>query len=627
MSMLDDDTVSNPTDNTTFQDVLGARFSRRTAMIGGLSAAALTFFAGSSVANAAGGITASPRRPGPGRAPLFSFTSIANDAGAMPTIAPEYQYDVLIPWWTKLDGGADDFTSWFSPSGLLQSAATTAAEQARRIGIGHDGMWYFGDERRGMLCINHEFGTNPHILRAANPASLDDVRIVQHAHGVSVVQIERTSSGWQVRNDARNRRIHVNTPVTFTGPAAGSAPLRTAAGNPTLGTLNNCANGYTPWGTYLTCEENFNGYFGRTSGGTNTAEQTRYGFTGTGFGYGWHLFDDRFDLSNAAYQNEENRFGWVVEIDPDRPDRLPVKRTALGRMKHEGATFVTGRGGRAVVYMGDDERFEYIYKFVSSGNWRSMRARGISPLDDGKLYVARFDADGTGEWLELTRDNPTLASRFATDAEMLTYARIAGDLLGATKMDRPEWIAEGVNDEMFCTLTNNSRRTAAQVDAANPLGPNPDGHIIRWVDADQHLGTTFVWDIFLISVDAEDDDGQMYGSPDGLWADSAGRVFIQTDGTQPVIELSGGDTVNANDQMLVADPVTEEVRRLLTGVRGCEVTGIAITPSQRVMFANLQHPGDGDPALTSFPNPDAGTTVPRDAMLVITRRDGGIVGT
>ncbi|MCU0260379.1 MAG: PhoX family phosphatase [Ilumatobacteraceae bacterium] len=633
MSLLDDDTVSNSSDNTTFQEILHARFSRRTAMIGGLAAAATTFFAAGSV-NALGAPAAAPAptgRPGSGRTPLFSFTSIANDAGVMPTIAPEYQYDVLIPWWTRLDGGPDDFADHFEAAGLLKSASTIADEQTRRIGIGHDGMWYFGDERRGMLCINHEFGTNPHILRTTNPSSLDEVRIVQHAHGVSVVQIERTRSGWQVRNDRRNRRIHVNTPVTFSGPVAGSAPLQTPAANPPLGTLNNCANGYTPWGTYLTCEENFNGYFGRRSGGTNTEEQGRYGFSPGGFGYGWHLFDDRFDLSNAQYRNEENRFGWVVEIDPDRPNRPPVKRTALGRFKHEGATFVTGRGGRAVVYMGDDERFEYIYKFVSSGNWRSMQARGISPLDDGKLYVAKFNADGTGEWLELTRDNPALAARFATDAEMLTYTRIAGDLLGATKMDRPEWIAEGVDDEMFCTLTNNTRRsnpagTPAGEVAANPLAPNPDGHIIRWVDADQHVGTTFVWDIFLISVDTEDGDGQMYGSPDGLWADSAGRVFIQTDGTQPVIELSGGVTVNANDQMLVADPVTEEVRRLLTGVRGCEVTGIAITPSQRVMFANLQHPGDGDPSLTSFPKPFDGTTIPRDATLVITRKDGGIVG-
>lgn len=233
------------------------------------------------------------------------------------------------------------------------------------------------------------------------------------------------------------------TPVAFSGPVTGHALLQTPAGNAPLGTVNNCANGETPWGTYLTCEENFNGYFGATGAWTRTPEQARYGFSAGGFGYGWEKFDPRFDLSNADYRNEENRFGWVVEIDPNDGDRMPVKRTALGHLKHEGAAVTVGRGGRVVVYMGDDERFDYIYRFVSEGNWKSMRARGVSPLDESQLYVAKFNDDNTGEWLELTIDNPVLRGCFKDQAEVLTFARIAADLLGATPMDRPEWTDVG----------------------------------------------------------------------------------------------------------------------------------------------------------------------------------------
>jgi len=621
-----DHEVSNPSTHDSFQEVLGRRLSRRTVMVGGLATAALGFLGTSTVsagstgsATGAGSFAASGPAPVAQRRQLIGFTSIARNFGPAPTIAPEYQWSVLIPWREKLDGSGTSF-----PYGL------TSDEQAASIGIGHDGMWYFGDVNRGMLCINHEFGTTPHVIGKAAPTTLEDVRVMQHAHGVSVVRVKRTSAGWKLDGNKRNRRIHVNTPMVFSGPAATSPLLQNPAGNPLLGTLNNCANGYTPWGTYLTCEENFNGYFGRRSGGANTRELDRYGFSANGFGYAWHLFDDRFDLSNPAYANEPNRFGWVVEIDPERPGSPPVKRTALGRVKHEGSTFVEGRGGRAVVYSGDDERFDYIYRYVSKGNWKSMRARGISPLDDGTLYVARFADDGTGEWLELSQANPALADK-AIDW-ILVNTRLAADIVGATRMDRPEWITVGADGEVYCTLTNNSQRGSAGTiagtvppeprpgaTAANPLAPNPDGHIIRWTDADRHTGTTFEWDIFLISRDVADAEGQMYGSPDGIWADRDGRIFIQTDGSQP-----GG----ANDQMLVADAETGAVKRLFTGVAGCEVTGIAVTPDRRTMFVNLQHPGDGNPTLTNFPDPFTGATgaVPRDATIVITRTDGKVIG-
>jgi secreted PhoX family phosphatase len=610
---------SDSTSNRPFDDIVAARFSRRSAFVGGLATAAIAFVGGGSRVGAArvSGTPGAPLRPGPAPGGLIGFTSIPLQDGPTPTIAPEYDMAVLLPWREKLDGSGDSF----------EYVGFTAAQQEQSIGIGHDGMWYFGNDHRGVLCLNHEFGGNLHVFGAALPASLDQVRLSQAAHGVAVVEIERTGDGWRVVASGKNRRITGNTPVAFSGPAANSALLQTAAGNAPAGTLNNCANGYTPWGTYLTCEENFNGYFGAGGAWTATALQRRYGLSAGGFGYGWHTYDPRFDLANPEYVNEENRFGWVVEIDPNQPTAPPVKRTALGRTKHEGATVVEGRGGRAVVYLGDDERFEYIYKYVSRGNWKSMRARGIHPLDDGTLYAARFDDDGTGQWLELSPSNAALAGWGIED--ILVNTRGAADVVGATPMDRPEWIAVGKDQEVFCTLTNNSQRGTAGTtlsgsprpgaDAANPLAPNPDGHIIRWVDSDRHTGTGFEWDIFAIARDTHDANGQMFGSPDGIWADPDGRIFVQTDGSQP-----GGN----NDQMLVADPDTAEFRRLLTGVSGCEITGIAVTPDRRTMFANVQHPGDGDPALTNFPADYTGAAgpVPRDATIVITRRDGGIIG-
>jgi hypothetical protein len=606
MKLPHDEGISNNSNNESFEQVLSAYMSRRSVIVGGLATAALVF-AGGSMASATA--VAPTKRTGlldAARRPKMGFTSIPLQAGPMPTIAPEYTYDVVIPWRTKLDGTGE------FPYGL------TSEQQAQSIGIGHDGMWYFGDNKQGVLAINHEYGTTPHIMGKAVPTSLEEVRISQHAHGVSIVAMTKGKSGWQVKKDKRNRRIHVNTPVEFSGPAATSSLLVNAAGNEPLGTANNCANGYTPWGTYLTCEENFNGYFGATNASWKpSAEDSRYGVTAAGFGYDWHKYDPRFDRSQPGYANEINRFGWVVEIDPQNPKAKPVKRTALGRVKHEGADVVVGKNNRVVVYMGDDERFDYIYKFVSSGDWRRMRANGKSPLDEGTLYAAKFNADGTGTWLELSPRNPVLASW--TIDKILVQTRQAADAVGATKMDRPEWISTAPDGWSYGTLTNNTRRTAAQVDAANPQANNADGHIIRWKDADKHVGSTFEWNVFAVSNQVFDDGGQMYGSPDGIWVDPDGRVFIQTDGTQP-----GGN----NDQMVVADPKSRTFKRIFTGVKGCEVTGVAVTPDRKTMFVNLQHPGDGDPKNSNFPAKYTGAAgpVPRDCTIVITRKDGGIVG-
>lgn len=629
--MIHDNRSSNQSGNRLFQDVLQVRMSRRNVLARGAALSATGFLAAlagdrllgqgavaataqGSRAAAKGASTAIAQAPS---SSLISFAPVpaANGAGPVPTISTDYQFDVLIPWGTAIQPGGPEYDG--DPN-----TRPTADQQIEQIGIGHDGMWFFpiGDSNdRGMLAINHEFGTNPHVLGKEMPESLDDVRLSQHAHGVAVVELQKIDGKWQTVSSPNARRIHVNTPVTFSGPAADHPLLQTSAGNSPQGTVNNCANGHTPWGTYLTCEENFNGYFGATGSWTPTEAQDRYGLSAEGAGYGWHTFDPRFDLSNPDYTNEENRFGWVVEIDPMDAAQTPVKRTALGRIKHENAELVVGEGDRAVVYMGDDERFDYIYKFVSADSWRSMQSRGISPLDEGTLYVAKFNDDGTGEWLELSMNNPALAAQFADQAEVLTFARIAADTVGATPMDRPEWIAAAPNGEVYCTLTNNTQREDPT--APNPLAPNPYGHIIKWQDSDNHIGTTFNWDIFVLAADTHNVEESAFGSPDGLWADPDGRLFIETDGDQP--EVNG---VTLNDQMLVADTTTGEIRRIFTGVTGCEVTGVTVTPDRRTMFINLQHPGDGDPTLTNFPAPQGSGKIPRDATVVVTRQDGGIVG-
>jgi secreted PhoX family phosphatase len=612
--MTVDDFVSNKSGNRPFEDVLRARVSRRGVMAGGLAAAATTFFAPGLAAAQAGGNGGTPGSArgiaASGRELIgFDPVAVADGGGPLPAISSDYQYQVLIPWGEPI----------VAPYPEHVNGSKSAADQEKQIGIGHDGMWLFPTSRkgdRGILCLNHEFGTNPHVFGKDTPESLEEVRLSQAAHGISVVEIANISGTWQVVRGDYNRRITVNTPVEFSGPVAGHSILGDPS-RPSFGTLNNCSSGYTPWGTYVTCEENFNGYFGATGAWTPTEAQDRYGFSTVGFEYGWELFDPRFDLLSQDYAGEDNRFGWCVEIDPMNPNATPVKRTAMGRCKHEGAAFTTGRGGRIVAYMGDDQRFDYIYKFVSDGNWKSMRARGMSPLDHGTLYVARFDDDGTGEWLALTIDNPTLAAQFEDQAEVLTYARLAADALGATPMDRPEWTTVAPDGRIYCSLTNNSQRTEA--DAANPLAPNPDGHIIRWTDADQHVGTSFEWDIFIIAQDTHGTE-DTFSDPDGLWADPDGRIFIETD---------GGQKDGLNNQLLVADSELGELRRLLTGVAGDEITGLTVTPDRRTLFCNTQHPGEGDPTLTNFPVMNAvpdGVTVPRDCTFVITRKDGGVVG-
>ncbi len=577
-----EDRSTNPTGNKPFVDVaLKAAASRRTMLQGSLAVAAATGFLAPEA-------KAGRRNRNIPNGALVDFTPLtieeATADNTVPSISPSYQMQVLIPWGTPITPGA---TTEFTGD---PNARPTAAEAELQVGIGHDGIAFFPDRNRdgsidffsgssvrssrGMLCVNHEFGREPAVLGkpVGGVESLEDVRIMQAVHGVSVVRIQRRRGEFQVVNSPNARRITVNTPVTFSGPAAGSPLLENPAGNEPRGTVNNCGSGFTPWGTYLTCEENFNGYFGSTNPGFSaeadlTEGQRRLGFNENGFFYNWHLFDERFDLTNAAYVNESNRFGWIVEIDPFDGTQTPVKRTALGRFKHEAIAIAVSGNGRIAAYMGDDQRFDYCYKYVSDMAWEDAIALGLSPLDDGKLFVARFNEDFTGDWLELTLDNPELAARFANEAEMLIDTRVAADILGATPMDRPEWTTIGQDGAVFWTLTNNTDRT--EPNAANPEAPNRDGHIIRTVDSDDFLGNTFTWEFFFIASDTRDTE-EVFSDPDAAYADPFGRLFIGTD---------GGQSAGLQDQLVVFDTTSDNPtpRRLMTGVNSDEITGWAFT--------------------------------------------------
>jgi len=627
MANVDDDFVSNHSDNETFAYVVSARLSRRSVVGGGLAA---TIVAGAGVGSLLNAVPAQARdKPGKGEH-LLGFEGIPVSSTDAVVVPEGYTARVLIAWGDPVSDGPE-----FKPD-----ASNTAFEQEWQWGMHNDGVVYFPihGSARGLLVQNNEY-TDDVLLFPDGIANWDEEKTQksQAAHGVSIIEITKQRGGqWRVvRPSPYARRITAYTPIRIGGPAAGDPRLVTSAdptGRLALGTINNCAMGFTPWGTYLACEENFNGYFRRF--GTPTALETRYGINASGAGYLWHTTDLRF--STDAEPNEPNRFGWVVEIDPFDPNSTPVKRTALGRLKHEGAWVQEARDGRVVVYTGDDQANEYIYRYVSRLPWRRARRLGINPLNDGTLYVGKFNADGTGVWLPLTPSNPALTAWGLND--ILINTRGAADAVGATKMDRPEWI-DTFPDSLtaMATLTNNSSRTL--VDAANPRAPNTYGHIIRWRYRFDFSEPTFVWDIFALGGDPANSGhgstiiGDKFGSPDGLYVAPSGRLWIQTD--------VSGSTVNAgaysgfgNNQMLCADPDTREIRRFLVGPNICEVTGVFVTPDERTMFVGIQHPGEApsganDPAdpkrHSSWPDGPSGGR-PRSATIVITKDDGGPIG-
>ena len=534
-------------------------------------------------------------------------------------------------------------------------ASNTADEQVLQAGMHHDGMHYFplnGDSStNGLLALNNEYADDGllHVGGFAN-WSAEKVRKSQNAHGVTIVEVKSQNGPWEIVRPSRYaRRITARTPVAIAGPAAGVDAMKTAAdptGRQVLGTLNNCANGYTPWGTYLTCEENWDSYF--MNSGTLTPDQIRNGIPPRGRGYRWEEFDERFDA--GKHPNEPNRFGWVMEIDPFDPQSTPVKRTALGRCSHEGACHTVGRDGRVTVYMGDDRAFEYIYKFVTRDAWNARDRNGNrSLLDHGTLYVMQFKDDGTGAWVELThgKNGLTPANGFKDQADVLIRTRAAADAVKATPMDRPEWIAvHPATQEVYCTLTNNVRRGVGKLPGTNNANPrvnNSFGHIIRWRESGgDPAATSFQWDIFVLAGDPRHNDpnkrgnikGDAFGSPDGLWFDDGGLLWIQTDVSTSAM-LKGDYEFMGNNQMLAADIKTGEIRRFLTGPNGCEITGISTTPDGRTMFVNIQHPGEtsserSDPAapkaVSTWPDGPAGGR-PRSATLVIRKDDGGVIGT
>jgi secreted PhoX family phosphatase len=645
MSIVDDDIESNPSANPTFESVVEARMSRRSMLRKGAAAAGATVAltgvdaltravpVAADNGGGGGGYGSGPGRPG---TPLLGFEGLAPSTADTVVVPPGYRADVLIAWGDPLSDGPA-----FAPD-----ASNSAADQALQWGMHNDGLVYFpigGSSRRGLLVQNHEY-TDDGLLFPDGVANWTAEKTAKslNAHGVSVIEVRKRRGKWEVvRPSWYARRITGQTPIAFAGPAAGHDLLKTSAdpaGTTVLGTLNNCAMGYTPWGTYLACEENFNGYFRKTA--APNALEARYGISAAGFGYLWHTTDTRFQVD--AEPNEPNRFGWVCEIDPFDPHSTPVKRTALGRFKHEGAWVQEARDGRVVVYMGDDERFEYIYRYVSRLPWKQSLKEGVHPLDDGTLYVARFSPNGTGEWLPLTADNPALAGW--TLGDIMVRTRQAADLLGATKMDRPEWIDTYPDQLMaIATLTNNSRRgtgTNPAIDAPNPRANNVYGHIIRWGYDRDFTQPTFWWDIFALAGDRNNPahgstvNGDAYGSPDGLYVAPSGRLWIQTDVSTSTIN-AGAYAGFGNNQMLCADPVTRRTRRFLVGPSQCEITGCFATPDERTLFVGIQHPGErpddlpGDPAnptqFSSWPG-GPGSGRPRSALLVITKDDGGQIG-
>ena len=568
----------------------------------------------------------------------FAFEQLAPQTDGAVHVPQGYSWKTLVRWGDALFSDAPEFDP-------VQGVPTEGSD--RVFGENTDGMELFNVGGREILVINSEYTNNDINLPSEQdglPTSAGDVLRLQNLQGVSVIEIAEGEDGWSVVVDSPfNRRITHNTPMMIDGPAAGHDLLKTQAdptGTQSLGTFNNCGSGRTPWGTYLTCEENFNGYFGSTAGlpedATLAAGYKRYGINESGFNYNYHQFDARFDVSQNP--NEPHRAGYIVEIDPTDPASTPVKRTALGRFKHENAATVLAPDGRVVVYMGDDERGEFMYKWLS----RDVYVPGgdtSTLLSEGQLYVAKFNDDLTGEWVALTP-----ASTGMEPAEIAIFTRTAASAVGATTMDRPEWIAVNPTAvEAYCCLTNNSRRGATNddgsirsnaggdpmtVNAPNSRATNDYGQILRWrPHGDNHAATTFEWDLYVMAgnptVHAEGpyagtrniNEGNLFNSPDGMVIDSTGLIWIQTDGD----DSNEGDFAGmGNNQMLAGDPVTGEIRRFLTGPKGSEVTGLCWSSDRRTMFVGIQHP--------DAPFPDGEGSLPRSAIVAVKRDDNALVG-
>jgi len=712
----------NPSRNATFDSILRARLSRRALLRGSASAVAGTFL-GTSLA-ACGDDSWTPPPPVVEQKLTLNFQPVAKSLADTVTVPAGYTATVLFRLGDPMATSVADYRN---------DGTDDASSFAMRCGDHNDGMHWFGlgaggfssnASDRGLLVQNHEAIT-PLFLHANGPTIVDNVRTVNeevikelNVHGVSVIEVAKSGNAVSyVRNSPYNRRITTMTDMVLSGPVAGAPAMVTGYspdGTRTRGTVNNCANGYTPWGTYLTCEENWAGYFRRTTASDNPrrtvkelASFNRYGVAGTGREL-WATAkaadpaDTTFARWNAEklgassdgsddFRNVANTYGWVVEIDPFAPNSTPRKRTALGRFAHEGAWLGPVAAGKPLVwYMGDDSRNEYIYKYVSDANWDPAdAARGMAAgdkyLDRGRLYVAKFEADGTGTWLLLAIGSNGITAAnaaypFADQADVLLNARLAADAAGATKMDRPEWSAVNPgNAEIYVTLTNTNAasRPVTATDAANPRfyndvttsgaaqRGNPNGHIIRFAENGADAAATgFKWDIFLFGARSTADPanvnvsgltaGNDFSSPDGCWFSRNGLLWIETDdgaytdvtncmllaavpgtvgdGGKRSIASTDGSASRTVETYAGASLGEDRLRRFLVGPKDCEITGIAETPDRKALFVNIQHPGEtttaaGFAAGTYLSNwPDGGAARPRSATIVITKNDGGEIG-
>ena len=735
-----EDAVTNFSRNPHLNDVVEARVQdagRRGLLRGGLGLSAMSLMSGATaLLSACGSDDETPVAAAPAPAPApatpvrpadIPFSPVAKSTADTVVLASGYTATVMLRLGDPLNASTPTYVNDGSDSG---------ASYATRVGDHHDGMYFFPLDAagarsttasdRGLLVMNHEAITPAFLHRTGQTTTgtgnaqvrtvADEVLKEFYVHGVTVAEVRRATSGvWSaVQNSTFNRRIHTLTEMIISGPAAGTPMITkySTNGTRTRGTINNCANGYTPWGTYLTCEENWAGYFRRITATDNpnrTAKEltsfARYGVAGTGRElwatvtpdtaddlYGRWNAEVRGASAAADYRNGPNTVGWNVEIDPYAPTSTPKKRTAMGRFAHEGAWPARAVAGKPIVYyMGCDSRNEYIYKFVSTANWdpadaNGGMAAGDKYLDSGKLYVAKFDANGSGLWIELRFGiNNIIAANtvysFADQADVLINARLAADAAGATKMDRPEWGAvDPITGAVYMTLTNNNAtlRTLASTDAANPRHyndrragttnqfGNPNGHIIRWIDANgDPAATTFTWDIYLFGARSTADAANVnlsgltadndFSSPDGLWFSRQGVCWIQTDdgaytdvtncmllaalpgsvGDGSTRTITNTDSTGATKQVTtrVGAAPGSRLKRFLVGPKDSEITGLAETPDGTTLFVNIQHPGEDSPAATvANPNthtshwPDGGLARPRSATLAITKNTGGVIG-
>lgn len=617
------DEERRPSEATTGFDAVLERALNRRGFLGGavaFGAAAFVLGAGGFMPRAQAG------------AKVFDFTQVPANSLDTVTLPKGFNWRIIARWGDPL---------WPGLPGFDEATRGTADTQAQAFGDNNDGMELFDDGTGTVLVVNNEY-INRDIIYGNRSSKLpenpDDIRKGMSGHGVSVLQLQRDGGNWTLQSGAPlTRRITADTPIRIDGPAAGHALMKTAAdpaGTEVLGTFNNCGSGRTPWGTYLTCEENFNGYFSSSDAAYQPSDAfRRYGIGNKDSGYGWAGAVERFDISK--HPQEPNRFGYVVEIDPMGPTSMPNKRTALGRFKHENCEVVLDKSGHVVVYMGDDERGEFIYRYVSHGTWKPGQGGG-DLLTNGTLYVAKFDDDFSGQWLALTPASTGMASL----AEICIHTRQAASAVHATTMDRPEWIAQNPNKaELYCALTNNKNRGKkpnAGGDATPAVGPNPRaenqyGQIVRWrPKGGDHTADRFSWDLFVMAGNPTQhkdayagsknvDPDNMFNSPDGLAFDSRGRLWIQTDGNYSDKKDFAG---MGNNQMLVGDPLSGEIRRFMVGPKECEITGLCWSADNKTMFVGIQHPGEKGGS--HFPG--GGDSVPRSCVIAVTREDGTPIG-